>query len=141
MSQHVSNGTANGASGPHRGGVTLAELPKSSVFTDNLPADAQFPTPAESYRATRKQLGPRMVKDALFTHVRPEEKPDAELYGVSETAMRDIGLQPGEERTEEFQRLVAGNEILWDPNKKEGIYPWAQCYGGTPRTVMPLGRG
>ena len=71
-----------------------------------------------------------MVKNALFTYVRPEEKEGAELYGVSRQAMRDIGLKRGEEETEDFQKLVAGNKILWDPETTEGIYPWAQCYGG-----------
>ena len=132
MSQQLSTGAINGAGKAPRGGTTLAGLPKSNAFTSNLPADKQFPAPADSYKASRQQLGPRMVKDALFTYVRPEEKEDPELYGVSETAMQDIGLQPGEEKTDEFQQLVAGNKILWDPENKEGIYPWAQCYGGGP---------
>ena len=111
-------------------GVPLAELSKSNVFTQNLPADGKFSSPSDSFKATREELGPRMVKGALFTYVRPEEKDDTELYGVSETAMRDIGLKAGEEKSEAFQRLVAGNEIMWDPKTEKGIYPWAQCYGG-----------
>ena len=71
-----------------------------------------------------------MVKGALFTYVRPEEKDEPQLMGVSERAMRDIGLQVGEEETDDFKNLVAGNKIMWNPESREGIYPWAQCYGG-----------
>lgn len=72
-----------------------------------------------------------MVKGALYTYVRPEGSDKAELLGVSKRAMKDIGLKEGEETTEEFKELVAGNKIMWDSETKEGIYPWAQCYGGT----------
>ena len=72
-----------------------------------------------------------MVKGALYTFVRPEETKEPELLGVSERAMRDIGLKQGEENTEDFKQLVAGNKIMWDADTEKGIYPWAQCYGGT----------
>jgi hypothetical protein len=50
--------------------------------------------------------------------------------------MRDLGIREGEEKTEEFRGLVAGNALLeWDEEKGKGLYPWAQCYGGM---VMPL---
>jgi uncharacterized protein YdiU (UPF0061 family) len=40
-------------------------------------------------------------------------------------------LKPEEAETEDFKQFVAGNNILtWDEEKNEGIYPWAQCYGG-----------
>jgi serine/tyrosine/threonine adenylyltransferase len=128
ISRHMA--TTNGSHNGTFEGVALAELPKSNVFTTNLPPDEKFPTPASSFKATRKELGPRMVKGALYTFVRPEEKEDAELYAVSPQAMRDIGLKAGEEDTEDFQKLVSGNKIMWNPETGEGIYPWAQCYGG-----------
>lgn len=132
MSAHLSNGALTGTvNGSGHNGVSLAELPKSANFTSHLPADPLFPTPADSFDAPRSKLGPRMVKGALYTYVRPEGSDKAELLGVSKRAMRDIGLKEGEEGTEEFKELVAGNKIMWDNETKEGIYPWAQCYGGT----------
>lgn len=74
-----------------------------------------------------------MVKGALFTYVRPEPAEEPELVGISEQAMIDIGLKEGEEKTEEFKNVVAGNKMFWEASKG-GIYPWAQCYGGQPRT-------
>ena len=119
------------ANGKHAGeGVSLTDLPKSNFFTSSLPADPKFPTPADSWKANRKELGPRMVKEAIYTFVKPEERKDAELYAVSPRAMKDIGLKMGEEETDEFKKLVSGNKILWDPETDKGIYPWAQCYGG-----------
>lgn len=110
-------------------GISLAELPKSNVFTSKLPPDPAFDTPESSHKAPRETLGPRMVKGALFTYVRPEQTDEPELLGVSEKAMRDLGLKPGEEQTSRFKSLVAGNEIWWN-EEEGGIYPWAQCYGG-----------
>ena len=130
ISQHMARDSINGASNGTFGGVSLAELPKSNVFTSNLPADEKFPKPEDSYSATRKELGPRMVKDALYTYIRPEEKEDPELFGVSLQAMEDIGLKAEEKDTDDFRNLVSGNKIMWSPETKEGIYPWAQCYGG-----------
>jgi uncharacterized protein YdiU (UPF0061 family) len=120
--------TSNGNSERH----TLRSIPKSNVFTQNLPVDAAFPTPKDSHNADRKHLGPRMVKEAAFTYVRPDPQGEAELLAVSERALQDIGLSEEEAKSEEFKDVVAGRKILtWDESKPdEGIYPWAQCYGG-----------
>ncbi|KAI9673324.1 MAG: hypothetical protein M1829_004090 [Trizodia sp. TS-e1964] len=112
-------------------GLSLAELPKSNVFTSKLPPDPDFPTPLSNQQADRRSLGPRRVDGALFTYVRPDTPAESKLLSVSSKAMEDIGIQPGEEKTLEFQKLVAGKSILpWDAESGEGIYPWAQCYGG-----------
>ncbi|KAI9836186.1 MAG: hypothetical protein M1819_001523 [Sarea resinae] len=112
------------------GGVSYADLPKSHNFTSRLPPDPVFPTPVDSHQAPRHVLGPRLVKGALYTYVRPEPAEEPELLAVSEAAMRDIGLKDGEEKSDEFKETVAGNKLLWDEATEEGIYPWAQCYGG-----------
>ncbi|KAK3304413.1 uncharacterized protein B0T15DRAFT_240994 [Chaetomium strumarium] len=113
-------------------GVALAALPKSWHFTSALPADSLFPTPADSHKASREDLGPRQVRGALFTWVRPETQRDPELLAVSPAAMRDLGLALSEAETEEFKQTVAGNRIQgWDSETLSGPgYPWAQCYGG-----------
>lgn len=131
MTAHISNGATNGINNGTFAGVSLQDLPKSNTFTASLPPDPEFKTPADSHKAPRLGLGPRMVKGALYTYVRPEETEKPELLGVSRTAMRDIGLKEGEEKTEEFKSMVAGNKIFWDIENETGIYPWAQCYGGT----------
>ncbi|KAM5452195.1 hypothetical protein MaudCBS49596_003549 [Microsporum audouinii] len=110
-------------------GVSLVDIPKTNNFTSKLPPDAAFDTPLASHQAPREHLGPRLVKNALYTFVRPETAREPELLGVSPRAMMDIGLKEGEEKTEEFRDMVAGNKIFWN-EKDGGIYPWAQCYGG-----------
>ncbi|KAL5352880.1 hypothetical protein ACLOAV_002828 [Pseudogymnoascus australis] len=128
MSSHITSSASS--QGPSRG-VALKDLPKSWNFTANLPADSAFPSPAISHKTPRDDLGPRMVKGALFTWVRPEEAVDPELLGVSTEALKDLGIKPEEAETEEFRQLVAGNRLLgWKEDKQEGGYPWAQCYGG-----------
>ena len=132
MSAHFSEKALNGASNGAYAGVPLQELPKSNVFTSTLPPDPQYPSPSSSHRAPREDLGPRMVKGALYTYVRPETSESPELLGISRTAMEDIGLKDQEEETQDFKQLVSGNKIYWDEKTNEGIYPWAQCYGGSP---------
>ncbi len=122
------------------GRYSLAALPKTWRFTAALPPDPLFPTPAASHAAPRARLGPRLVRGALFTWVRPEEQERPELLAVSPAALRDLRLRPSEAATDDFRETVAGNKLWgWDEtegretDKEErgkGGYPWAQCYGG-----------
>ena len=130
MGTHLSNGSNTAANGTSPS-FTLRDLPKSNVFTSNLPPDSAFPAPADSHKAPRETLGPRLVKGALYTYIRPEITQSPELLAVSERAMKDLGLKPGEEQTEEFKQVMAGNLIIaWSEKTGKGVYPWAQCYGG-----------
>lgn len=113
-------------------GVTLEQLPKSWHFTTSLPPDPLFPTPAASHKTPRDEIGPRQVRNAIFSYVRPQRQSNPELLAVSPAAMRDLGLALSEAKTELFRQTAAGNHIWgWDEEKMEGEgYPWAQCYGG-----------
>lgn len=128
MASHFPNPSGKSNDG-RQTGVSLEDLPKSNIFTTKLPPDPTFDTPQASHNAPRETLGPRTVRDALYTFVRPEPRDEPELLGVSPRAMRDIGLKEGEEKTKDFLDMVAGNKIFWS-EKDGGIYPWAQCYGG-----------
>lgn len=130
LSINGSNDTARIDFGADYPGETLQTLPKSNNFTSCLPSDPEFELPIKSFNAPRKDLGPRMVKGALYTYVRPEETESPELLGISHSAMKDIGLKQREETTQDFKDTVAGNKIFWDKETETGIYPWAQCYGG-----------
>ncbi|KAH7155000.1 hypothetical protein B0J13DRAFT_582182 [Dactylonectria estremocensis] len=129
MASHIFNG-ASPPSSPYKG-ASLADLPKSWHFTESLPPDALFPTPADSHKTPRDHIRPRQVQNAIFSWVRPEEQKNPELLGVSPAAMRDLGIKDGEEKTDDFRQFVAGNKLYgWDEEKLKGGYPWAQCYGG-----------
>ncbi|KAI9768877.1 MAG: hypothetical protein M1835_006808, partial [Candelina submexicana] len=132
MASHITNGASKTSmNGAACEAANLLDLPRSHIFTSSLPPDPAFPSPLDSHKAPRHDLGPRMVKGALYTYVRPETSEEPELLAVSKAALRDIGLKEGEEETKEFKELVAGNKLLdWDEETGEGIYPWAQCYGG-----------
>lgn len=127
----MANNLAHASRGMAGKGSSVDELPKSWHFTDSLPPDPKLPTPAASHKTPRDQIRPRQVTGALFTWVRPEQQEDPELLAVSPAAMRDIGIKAGEEDTDDFKKLVAGNKLYgWDEEKLTGGYPWAQCYGG-----------
>lgn len=124
---------ANGSgSGLPDEGTTLDALPKSWHFPSSLPADPLFPTPADSHKTPRDEIGPRQVRGAIFTWVRPEKQQDPELLAVSPRAMRDLGLAQSEASTEDFKQTAVGNKIHgFDETTLSGPgYPWAQCYGG-----------
>ena len=127
MASHMSTS----ANGSHKT-FSIRDLPKSNNFTQKLPPDSIYPTPAASHKAERKALGPRLVKDAAYTFVRPDPFDRTELIGVSKAALGDLGIDPATVQDEDFKDTVAGNKILTvDGEPKDGdIYPWAQCYGG-----------
>ena len=89
MASQLSNGPYVGNGKPGR--MSLANLPKSNVFTSKLPADPAFETPESSHKSSRKALGPRLVKGALFTYVRPEPAGarNTKGDGCSRPALRD----------------------------------------------------
>lgn len=122
---------ATNNNGATTAGASINDIPKSWTFTSNLPADALYPTPADSHKTPRSDIGPRQVRNALFTWVRPQTVKDPELLAVSPAGMRDLGIREGDEKNPDFVATVAGNKIQgWDEEKGEGGYPWAQCYGG-----------
>jgi len=131
MANHIANGNTNGQSnGIHSAaGVRLEDIKKTNNFTSKLPSDPQYPTPADSHAAAREKLGPRMVRDALYTYVRPVPTDKPELLAVSKRALRDIGLSEDQAESDLLKEVVAGNKFFWD-EEKGGVYPWAQCYGG-----------
>jgi len=150
MASHLHNSTTgagltNGRPGNDQKTHTIRDLPKSNNFISHLPPDPQFPTPAASHSTERSKLGPRMVREALYTYVRPDPPSKYELLATSPAALRDLGIDASSvTRDSEFGDTVSGTKILtWDEQealskasppeeqqRKEQIYPWAQCYGG-----------
>ena len=135
MAAQLSN-TSSPSASP---GYSLRDLPKTNVFTSSLPADSTVPKPSVSHKLPRdhEDLYPRMVKDALYTFVRPEHTQEPELLAVSPAAMKDLGIKEGEEKSNEFLQTLAGNTIVSlqedGPDADipdDAVYPWAQCYGG-----------
>lgn len=112
----------------------LNDLPKTNTFTSKLPADQEYPTPSASHKAERTKLGPRLVKSAAYTFVRPDHIQNPELLAVSNAALKDLAIDPAAVETDEFKEVLSGNKIVTLEDDKEpddkDIYPWAQCYGG-----------
>lgn len=124
---------ANHANGSPRT-FNIVDLPKTNTFTQKLPPDAQYPTPASSHNEERQKLGPRLVKNAAYTFVRPDPYEKTELVGVSKAALRDLAIDPSSTQSDEFKDTVSGKRIITLEEGKEPaedtVYPWAQCYGG-----------
>lgn len=131
MAAQTSPAPANG-NAASSSGRSINDIPKTWNFTSKLPADSEYATPADSHKTPRDQIGPRQVRDAIFTWVRPEGDKNPELLSVSPAALRDLGIDAATARSDpDFLNTVAGNKIQgWDEEKGEGGYPWAQLYGG-----------
>ncbi|KAK4580407.1 hypothetical protein LTR86_000610 [Recurvomyces mirabilis] len=130
MANHLSSSHNNGSQQT----FSIRNIPKSNNFTLKLPPDPQYPTPGASHKEVRIKLGPRLVRDAAYTYVRPESFEKTELVGVSKAALRDLAIDPSTTETEDFKDTVAGEKIITledgqEPRDKD-VYPWAQCYGG-----------
>ncbi|KAH0004509.1 UPF0061 domain-containing protein, partial [Aureobasidium melanogenum] len=148
MAAHISTGGQNNvlydATKTNEKTHSIVDLPKSNNFTTNLPPDQNFPTPSSSHAAERKELGPRLVKGALYTYVRPDPPTKYEVLAVSPAALQTLAIDPSSTDSQDFRDTVSGSKILtWDEAKasesnmlpeeqqrREQIYPWAQCYGG-----------
>jgi len=130
MAGHLSHCAVNGS----YQGFSVRDLPKSNNFTLKLPPDPQYPNPATSHKEERKNLGPRLVRGAAYTFVRPDSFEKTELAGVSKAALRDLAIDPAAVETEDFKDVVAGKRIITveagKTPEESDIYPWAQCYGG-----------
>ncbi|KAI5804523.1 hypothetical protein EDC01DRAFT_424394 [Geopyxis carbonaria] len=108
-------------------GVPLKELKLSSVYTDKLPPDPQFPTPAAARAAPASSFGPRQVQNALYTFVAPTPSSDTpRLLATTPAAFAALGLHPSAASDPSFTHLLAGNPV---PDLTD-IHPWAHCYGG-----------
>lgn len=133
MASHMSS-SINGNAAPSSQLFTIRDLPKSNNFTTKLPPDAEYPTPSASHAADRRALGPRMVKNAAYTFVRPDPMKKSELIGVSKAALQDLAIDPASVESEEFKQTVSGERIISvdqeNGPKDDDVYPWAQCYGG-----------
>jgi len=116
-----SSETTNG-NAPSFTGVSLEALPKSHVFTANLPPDPVMPTPEFSKTAPKQHLRvSRPVRSALFTWVAPEPNENPQLLATSSKAAADLGLDMKETETTDFLALMSGNKIY------EQHYPWGSA--------------
>ncbi|PNS14617.1 UPF0061 protein [Sphaceloma murrayae] len=138
MSSQLSNGhSQNGTSKT----FSIRDVPKSNNFTSHLPPDPVYPTPVSSHETERSALGPRQVKDGLYTYVRPDPPTNPELLSVSPAALETLTLSPSAPTDPDFASTVSGSSILTfspddlpstspEEQRKSIIYPWAQRYGG-----------
>jgi uncharacterized protein YdiU (UPF0061 family) len=108
--------------------MPLANLKRTASFTRYLTADSAVPTVEAA-----KTSGPELLRQARavsgsFTWLSPERIDDHEqqyeLVGVSSSALEDLGVEEGDEKTSQFLDIVAGKHIFDD------TYPWAQAYAG-----------
>lgn len=143
MASHLTNGAANGSADGTTKTFSIRDLPKTNNFTSHLPPDPAYTTPTSSHSADRRALGPRQVREALFTYVRPDPPSNPELLATSAAALESLAIDPASVDSQDFKDAVSGTKILtWDDSqanksteteeqqRKEQLYPWAQCYGG-----------
>lgn len=104
---------------------TLANAPKTSLFTEFLPPDNLLPSPEISKNAPEELLRrARILQEGLFSYVAPEPREEYKFLMHSPSALHDLGLHPDEAQNEHFQSIMSGQTHLEKP------YPYAQAYAG-----------
>ena len=83
-----------------------------SSFTEKLPSDPNL-------NNTRRQ-----VLNAAYSFVEPRVPSSPSLVHVSEEMLKEIGLEDGDQYTDQFLKIFSGSTLI------EGTRPYAMCYGG-----------
>ncbi|KAK6205431.1 uncharacterized protein RJT21DRAFT_117915 [Scheffersomyces amazonensis] len=112
----------------------LADLPKTSSFTDKISPDAKIDTKEIAY-ANENNIThqPRILSKGGFSWTLPEERKEYRFLTANTNALRDLGLDPSQIEDEEFQQIVSGQfyNLNKDSFEKRGYpFPYAQTYAG-----------
>ncbi|MEZ5378889.1 MAG: YdiU family protein [Acidimicrobiales bacterium] len=99
-------------SAPARGGRRLDDLRFTNSFVNELPADPD------------ERVVSRQVLGAAYSRVQPTPTSAPSLLSVSTDMLDELGLDHAVADTEQFTRVVTGNELL------PGSDPYAMAYGG-----------
>lgn len=92
----------------------LSELPKSSTFTDSITPDIRLPSKEVALENANNIIRtPRILKDGGFSWTLPEPRKSYKYLTSSETALKDLGLDPNQVNDEVYQKIVSG-EIYQD---------------------------
>ncbi len=84
----------------------------ADTFNRELPADPM------------RENSRRQVREACFSYVTPRVPSAPQLLHVSEEMLASIGLQPGDQDSQDFLEIFSGAKVL------PGTDPYAMCYGG-----------
>lgn len=110
----------------------LAALPKTSSFTAALKPDSRIPTP-ETALANKDNIihTPRILESGAYSYTIPESRQEYQHLTSSDNALRDLGLDPQEVDSAEYQQIVTG-QLYNDASFTENGYPfpYAQAYAG-----------
>jgi len=92
--------------------VGLAALRFSNRMVNELPGE------------TEREVFPRQVTGALWSHVAPTPVSSPQVLLWSSEMLQTFGLDEADAQAPRFARVFAGNELL------PGMVPHASCYGG-----------
>lgn len=111
---------------------TLAELPKTSTFTKYITPDFRIPdvkTAKDNHDNIIRK--PRILKDGGFSWTLPEERKSYKYLTSSDTALKDLGLDPEQVHDPEYQKIVSGEIYKENPEfLKQNPFPYSQAYAG-----------
>ncbi|RLV83926.1 UPF0061 protein FMP40 [Meyerozyma sp. JA9] len=113
--------------------VRLSEVPKSSSFTKLIKPDARIETPDVALENKDNIIHrPRILQFGGFSWSLPEERKETRLLTWSPRAIEDLGLDPKDPESSEFQDIVSGELYLKDKEflHKGYPFPYSQAYAG-----------
>ncbi|ODV92779.1 hypothetical protein CANCADRAFT_30829 [Tortispora caseinolytica NRRL Y-17796] len=106
--------------------MRLVDLPRYNTLTSALNADTALPTPDIAKSADQSLLRSARLVDGHFSYVAPLKTTDSVVLAVSPTALKDLGIDPEDAKTDEFRQILTDGGDL----SEQSVYPWANNYGG-----------
>lgn len=101
---------------------------KPTAFTKYLAPDKEVPSIEVAQSLGDKLVREQRTVQGAFTWVAPEPRSEYKLRWVSPSALKTLGIEPGEASSPKFAAVMAGKDVIADP--EIGLYPYAQNYAG-----------
>ncbi|KAJ3029158.1 hypothetical protein HDV00_009714 [Rhizophlyctis rosea] len=104
---------------------TVSNLPYNNTLLSELPGDAfTVQTDAAPSSPDHPSRRSRIVTNAFWSPVAPEELPNPVLLSTSPSVLNLLNIDKTEVTTDKFLSTFSGNQLLI------GTQPWSHAYGG-----------
>lgn len=110
---------------------TLRKLPKLASFPAAMKPDNGIPTIEVAIKNENNIIRtPRVLHEGAFSYTLPEERAEYKYLTSSPKGLHDLGIDPEDASTKEFQEIVSGQFYQGDFESHKFPFPYSQAYAG-----------
>lgn len=108
----------------------LAQLPKTSSLPASLTPDNVIKSEQVATENDKNVIRtPRILHDGAFSWTLPEVRKEYKYVTSSDRALHDLGLDPRQVSSEEYQKIVSG-QVYHESFREKYPFPYSQAYAG-----------